>query len=119
MKLSLYDYCIAQKKEQVLEEWDASRNPSLSPETVRYGSQRRVWWTCEKGHQWEAMVKSRAGGTGCPYCSNRLILPGENDHEKGLVALPAGAQLAGGGVVPGAGGGVPGVCGEDHRGAGK
>jgi len=79
LKLSLYDYCIAQKKEQVLEEWDASRNPSLSPETVRYGSQRRVWWTCSKGHHWEAMVKSRSSGTGCPYCANRLILAGEND----------------------------------------
>ena len=61
-----------------MDEWDTERNP-LSPKTVSYGSQRRVWWQCGKGHTWEAMVKSRTGGTGCPYCSNRLILPGEND----------------------------------------
>ena len=78
MKLSLYEYCLTSKKEYLLDEWDTERNP-LSPKTVSYGSQRRVWWQCGKGHTWEAMVKSRTGGTGCPYCSNRLILAGEND----------------------------------------
>ena len=88
MKLSLFEYCLAANKEYLLEEWDAQRNV-LSPERVSYGSQRRVWWTCEKGHQWEAMVKSRAGGTGCPYCSNRRIVAGENDLASAYPELAA------------------------------
>jgi len=88
LKLSLFEYCLAANKEYLLAEWDTQRNV-LSPERVSYGSQRRVWWTCEKGHQWEAMVKSRAGGTGCPYCSNRRIVAGENDLASAYPELAA------------------------------
>ena len=38
-----------------------------------------VWWICEKGHEWQAMVKSRVSGCGCPFCTNRALMPGEND----------------------------------------
>ena len=33
----------------------------------------KVWWQCEKGHEWEATIANRAGmnKTGCPYCSGR------------------------------------------------
>lgn len=43
------------------------------------GSNRKVWWVCEKGHEWQATVRSRVSGAGCPVCSNRKILPGYND----------------------------------------
>lgn len=79
MKRSLYEYCETSGRRDLLPQWDARRNAPLTPETVSYGSQRRVWWTCEKGHSWEAMVKSRVSGTGCPYCANRKIAAGDND----------------------------------------
>lgn len=43
------------------------------------GSNRKVWWGCEKGHEWQAPVYSRTHGNGCPVCSNRKILPEYND----------------------------------------
>ncbi|WP_243022558.1 zinc-ribbon domain-containing protein [Clostridium sp. AF21-20LB] len=37
-------------------------------------------WRCEKGHEWEAAVKSRTiNRTGCPYCSHNKVLAGFND----------------------------------------
>ena len=31
-----------------------------------------TWWLCPVcGHEWEAFVKSRARGVGCPACANR------------------------------------------------
>ena len=37
-------------------------------------------WRCEKGHEWEAAVKSRTiNKTGCPYCSHSKVLAGFND----------------------------------------
>ena len=32
-------------------------------------SNRKVWWLCSKGHDWEATVCRRARGSGCPKCS--------------------------------------------------
>lgn len=42
-------------------------------------SNRKILWKCSKGHEWEAVVANRSQGRGCPYCSNKKILPGFND----------------------------------------
>lgn len=47
--------------------------------TVTAGSHKKMPWRCEKGHQWEAEVASRAAGRGCPFCSGNRVLPGFND----------------------------------------
>ena len=39
----------------------------------------KVWWICDKGHEWEATIHSRNQGKGCPYCSGRQSIIGEND----------------------------------------
>lgn len=44
------------------------------------GNHRKVWWQCEKGHEWQATILSRAGnGAGCPVCAGKVVIPGEND----------------------------------------
>jgi hypothetical protein len=43
------------------------------------GSAKRVAWRCPLGHEWVALVSSRCRGSGCPVCSNRVILIGYND----------------------------------------
>ena len=60
-------------------EWHPVKNQPLTPEQILPGSHRMVWWVCEKGHEWQAMVKSRASGCGCPVCANRAIKQGDND----------------------------------------
>jgi len=50
-------------------EWHPDKNGSLTPRHVTPKSNRRVWWRCEKGHEWEAYIHSRSNGYGrCPYC---------------------------------------------------
>lgn len=62
------------------EEWDTIRNGKLKPDRVAVYSNRKVWWRCTLGHQWQAVIASRtAGRVGCPYCSGRRVLPGFND----------------------------------------
>ena len=66
----------------VAAQWHPTKNAHLTPRDVLAGTQRRVWWLCEKGHEWRTTVASRTvGGTGCPVCANKTILPGENDLE--------------------------------------
>lgn len=64
----------------MLKEWDRERNLPLTPDTVSRGSKKHVWWRYANGHRWQAAVHSRTGsGSGCPYCSGRYAIPGEND----------------------------------------
>ena len=61
-------------------EWDAAKNGALTPESVTPASNRKVWWRCEKGHSYRAVIAQRVQrGSGCPYCTNRKVLPGFND----------------------------------------
>lgn len=60
-------------------EWHYERNQKTDPQKMTKGSDEKVWWKCEKGHEWEATISSRVAGCGCPVCSNRVIISGEND----------------------------------------
>ena len=59
---------------------DVAEEALFDPSTVTASSGRRMSWRCTVGHEWEAAVSNRtAQGQGCPYCSNRRVLPGFND----------------------------------------
>lgn len=60
-------------------EWSYEKNNMILPEQVSVGSHKRVWWKCKQGHEWEAEIKSRVNGEGCPYCANKKVLEGYND----------------------------------------
>ncbi len=49
-----------------------TRNGATTAEAVSAGSQVRLWWECPAGHDWQAPVKDRIRGAGCPYCAGRL-----------------------------------------------
>ena len=50
-------------------EWNYNRNHNIDIESVMPGSKQKVWWICEKGHEWQATLISRNGGRGCPICN--------------------------------------------------
>ena len=57
-----------------------SKKNKIKPTEVSIGSHKKVIWRCKKGHEWEAVVKSRTiNKTGCPYCSHNKVLAGFND----------------------------------------
>ena len=60
-------------------EWHPTKNGSLTPADVSPGSEKKAWWLCEKGHEWQAFVFNRSRGNGCPVCTNRVVLLGYND----------------------------------------
>ncbi len=70
------------KNPEVASEWNYERNLTDTPQTIAFKSNKKVWWKCKKGHEWEATVSERNRGdraTNCPYCSNKKILAGYND----------------------------------------
>ena len=60
-------------------QWDGGNNGDMRPEAVSANSGLKAWWRCEQGHQWKAVIASRNGGSGCPYCAGKAVLPGYND----------------------------------------
>ena len=51
-------------------EWHPTKNTN-TPDQYTPRSNFKVWWKCQKGHEWRATVDSRSQGTGCPKCSNQ------------------------------------------------
>ena len=64
---------------EVAKEWNHEMNGNLKPEHFASNSNRKVWWKCSKGHEWQAKISHRNGGSGCPYCAGQKSLKGYND----------------------------------------
>ena len=80
---------MAEKKEkryvsdnaQLMAEWDWEKNKVLGfePNEVTFGSIKKIWWICDKGHEWQATPNNRSNGQGCPVCAGRKVFAGFND----------------------------------------
>ena len=70
---------LATRRPDLAAQWHPTKNEGVTPSDVLVGSHYKAWWVCGKGHEWQAIVKSRVNGTGCPVCANRVLLTGEND----------------------------------------
>ena len=56
-------------RNQLLKEWNP-KNEGAPADYTDY-SNKKVWWVCEMGHEWQECVSNRTKGSGCPYCSGR------------------------------------------------
>ena len=80
MRKSLLDFCLETGRDKLLSQWDEHLNGPLTAADITYGSKRKVWWRCAKGHEWQASAGSRTiKDTGCPVCAGKRVCPGEND----------------------------------------
>ena len=67
------EYNLAKLHPNLAKEWHPTKNEDLEPTDVTPGSDQKVWWRCLKNpkHEWQALVYSRARGSGCPYCAGQ------------------------------------------------
>jgi hypothetical protein len=65
--------CLATVNPTLAKEWHPTKNLPLTPNDITGGSNKRLWWVCKKGHEWQAVVADRNRGRGCPYCSRNLV----------------------------------------------
>lgn len=65
---------------EIAAQWHPKHNGTFTPSDVLYGSDKKVWWQCDKGHEYEAPVSKRTiSKRNCPTCSGRKISIGFND----------------------------------------
>jgi hypothetical protein len=67
------DNCLATLNPTLAEEWHTDKNGDFTPYDVTPKSDKKAWWMCQLGHTWEAQVKHRSNGTGCPYCDGKKV----------------------------------------------
>ena len=72
------DNCLQTVNPSLAEEWHPAKNETLTPRDVTPNSNKKVWWSCSKRHEWKAAIHNRNKGVGCPYCSGRLATKGKN-----------------------------------------
>ena len=70
------------KDEKLMLDWDWTKNDEigLNPTLLTCGSHKIAHWkghTC--GHEWQAIIKNRSNGEGCPICIGKKIMKGVND----------------------------------------
>lgn len=63
--------CLKNINPKLSDEWHPTKNNKLTPKDVTASNNKKVWWICKKGHEWQATIHSRNIGGNCPYCSNK------------------------------------------------
>lgn len=64
----------------IANQWHPVKNMDLTPKDVLSGAEKKVWWLCKEGHEWESYIYSRTGPKkqGCPYCAGIKVMPTNN-----------------------------------------
>ena len=57
----------------------AAEAAGWNPTMILAGTDKKMAWRCKLGHTYLTQVRSRARGSGCPFCSNNAVLAGFND----------------------------------------
>ncbi len=79
------DNCLATVNPELASEWNIIKNYPLTPYDVTSGSDKKVYWTCEKGHEFKSFIYCRNNlynksiSRGCLICSQKNMT-GKNNH---------------------------------------
>lgn len=63
---------------KIADQWHPTKNV-LSPTEVSSTRNQKVWWQCEKNHEWQQSILTRSRNLKCPVCAGTLILENVND----------------------------------------
>lgn len=64
---------LAEMYPDLVAELDPERNGTVDATRLAVRSNRILWWRCPRGHEWQARVFARTGGTGCPVCARTRV----------------------------------------------
>ena len=68
---------LASQRPDLAKEWHPKNK--IKPTEITVGYNKKVWWLCPSGHEYEADPKHRASGTACSVCAGKKIIVGFND----------------------------------------
>lgn len=57
---------------ELIKEWNFKKN-NIDPKLVSFNSNKKVWWVCKEGHEWERSIRMRSTfNSECPICFPKL-----------------------------------------------
>ena len=62
--------CLATIHPELAKQWHPTKNEGLTPFNVTAGCNKKIWWQCEREHEWQAIIANRKKGQNCPFCGN-------------------------------------------------
>lgn len=60
--------CLSTTHFELAKQLHPTKNGELNAFNVNAGSNKKMHWICEKGHEWAAIIASRTRGNGCRIC---------------------------------------------------
>ena len=70
------DYNFAALYPNIAKEWHPSKNGKLNPNDITPYSNKKVWWICERKHEWKTSIDKRSSrNQGCPICRSQTSRP--------------------------------------------
>lgn len=70
---------IASLYPDIAKEWNYELNGDLKPDFISWGSKKKYYWKCDKGHSYESSPYDRVRGFNCTICCGRQFIKGIND----------------------------------------
>ena len=67
--------CLATTNPETSKYWHPTKNKGITPFDVIEGSEKKVWWKCDKGedHEWQSSVAAKKH-VNCPVCAGRIVV---------------------------------------------
>lgn len=73
VKRNINNFNLKKDVPSLCREWNYNRN-DFNPENFYKSSYTKVWWICNRGHEWKASIHARVFmKNNCPYCSNKKV----------------------------------------------
>ena len=67
-KRNNHEFTDLASEQSLVNDWHPTKNGTLNPQNVKPGYNRKIWWMCEYGHEWQATINHRLRDGGCPSC---------------------------------------------------
>jgi hypothetical protein len=74
------DNCLQTLDPELAKQWHPNKNNELTPQNVSYGSNKKVWWLCPNGHEWQSRVYVRHESIDCPHCRRERVYQKSKYH---------------------------------------
>lgn len=91
MKKIIKSNSLATRYPDLAQQWHPTKNGGLTPYNVTAGSNKKVWWKCKRGHEWERPIPGRVYGYhDCPICKKE-----DSRKQKAGIRKKPSAKLSG------------------------
>ena len=68
--------CLSTTHPEIAKQWNSTKNGKITPFNITAGSNKKVYWKCDKAddHEWKTSISKRTHGQNCPCCCGQKVV---------------------------------------------